>query len=44
MKQMGIRLDTIKVFTTNSKYNEYYERVDGSTGKQIKNLEIINLF
>lgn len=33
-----------RVFTTNSKYDVYYERVDGSSGKEIKNLEIIKLF
>lgn len=33
-----------KVFTTNSKYDVYYERIDGSSGKEIKNLEIIKLF
>lgn len=32
------------VFTTNSKYDVYYERIDGSSGKEIKNLEIIKLF
>lgn len=33
-----------KVFTTNSKYDVYYERIDGSSGKEIKTLEIIKLF
>jgi ribose-phosphate pyrophosphokinase len=33
-----------KVFTTNSKYSEYYERVDGSAGREIKNLEVVKLF
>ena len=33
-----------RVFTTNSKYDVYYERVDGSSGKEIKNLDIIKMF
>lgn len=33
-----------RVFTTNSKYDVYYERIDGSSGKEIKNLDIIKLF
>jgi phosphoribosylpyrophosphate synthetase len=33
-----------KVFTTNSKYDVYYERIDGNSGKEIKNLEIIKMF
>lgn len=33
-----------RIFTTNSKYDVYYERIDGSSGKEIKNLEIIRLF
>lgn len=33
-----------KVFTTNSKYDVYYERIDGSSGKEIKNLDIIKIF
>lgn len=33
-----------RIFTTNSKYDVYYERIDGSSGKEIKNLEIIKLF
>jgi phosphoribosylpyrophosphate synthetase len=33
-----------KVFTTNSKYNMYYERIDGNSGAEIKNLEIIKMF
>lgn len=33
-----------KVFTTNSKYDVYYERIDENSGKEIKNLVIINLF
>lgn len=33
-----------RVFTTNSKYDVYYERIDGSSGKEIKNLDIIKMF
>ncbi len=33
-----------KVFTTNSKYDDYFVRIDGNSGKMPSNLEIIKLF